>query len=233
MRHLLCTILLLLTSSITLIAQTVGNIAYHGADPFVFESRNIIAGVGLSGCGTLAADRTCTFDATELHALTFGDGTTSASWAWTFNLNTGTDPVITFSDGVINVTTGNLQVGGSNVLTGAASAEFVCPALASWEEVTIASGAITLDAASGTLECYTVDTESDASSDSLTAINCTAGAKFVLAPNDSARTVVVTEGAGVQMAFSTFDMDHATDRYAGECSATNTITEWFRTSNGE
>ena len=48
-------------------------------------------------------------------ALTFGGGA-SASFAWDFDVS-GTDTQITFGNGVINVSTGTLQVGGTAVLT--------------------------------------------------------------------------------------------------------------------
>ena len=41
-----------------------------------------------------------------------------AGFTWTFNASAGTDSVFTFGNGIVNLTTGALQVGGSAVLTG-------------------------------------------------------------------------------------------------------------------
>ncbi len=78
--------------------------------------QTITRGTGIGG-SSATNDHSFTVDATELHALTWGDGTTSASWTWTYNLNAGTDPVITFNNGVVNVSTGALQEAGNDVFT--------------------------------------------------------------------------------------------------------------------
>ena len=41
-----------------------------------------------------------------------------AGFTWTFNASVGVDSVFTFGDGIVNLTTGALQIGGSAVLTG-------------------------------------------------------------------------------------------------------------------
>lgn len=78
------------------------------------SSITLTAGVGLSGGGDLSANRTFTFDATELGALTWGTGL-AASFIWSFDLS-GTDTAITFSSGAVNVSTGTLQQGGTAVV---------------------------------------------------------------------------------------------------------------------
>lgn len=76
----------------------------------------ISAGAGTSGGGSLAANRTITWDpSTFVNALTFWDGS-QASRTLTIDLS-GTDPVFTFTSGVVNISTGALQVGGVAVIT--------------------------------------------------------------------------------------------------------------------
>ncbi len=83
----------------------------------VLESRSLTGGVGIATIGDLSADRTVTFASTELGTLVWSDDSL-ASFTWTYAITgAATDPVITFSDGVINVSTGALQEGGSPVLT--------------------------------------------------------------------------------------------------------------------
>lgn len=72
-------------------------------------SIDVTNGDGASGNPTVA------FDSTETEATTWGAGG-NASNIWTFNLS-GTDPVVTFSSGAVNVSTGTLQQGGVDVLT--------------------------------------------------------------------------------------------------------------------
>ena len=80
-------------------------------------AKDLVAGVGLSGGSDNVlvgadGDITLTFDATELTDLTWSAGTT---FDWNFNVSAGTDPVIQFRDGAINVSAGTLQVGGNAV----------------------------------------------------------------------------------------------------------------------
>lgn len=56
------------------------------------------------------------FDATAQDALTWSDGA-NATNAWTFDISGTTDPVITFGDGYVNVSTGELREGGNAVVT--------------------------------------------------------------------------------------------------------------------
>lgn len=81
----------------------------------VLQTRTLTGGAGIAAIGDLSADRTITFDATELTGLTWSAGG-SASFTWTYNVSVGTDPVITFGDGVVNVSTGTLQQGGTAVV---------------------------------------------------------------------------------------------------------------------
>lgn len=81
----------------------------------VRTSRALIGGPGIATIGDLSNDRTIQFDASELHNLTWGDGTQS-SFAHTFSTNGAQDPQITFSNNLINFTVGNVQIGGIDVV---------------------------------------------------------------------------------------------------------------------
>ena len=81
----------------------------------VLETRALTGGVGIAALGDLSSDRTVTFDATELDALTWDAGDV-ANFSWTYSLSGATDPVINFADGVINATTGVWQVGGVDLV---------------------------------------------------------------------------------------------------------------------
>lgn len=78
------------------------------------NTQTITRGVGIGGTSA-TNDHSFTFDATELGDLTWGTGA-AASQTWTFN-NSGTDPVVVFGNGIVNVSTGNLQEGGNDVFT--------------------------------------------------------------------------------------------------------------------
>lgn len=81
-------------------------------------ARVITAGTATSvtnGDGS-AGNPTVNFDPTGLTGnRTWANGS-NASLTWTWDLS-GTDPVLTIGSGVLNVTTGSLQVGGVDVLT--------------------------------------------------------------------------------------------------------------------
>ena len=80
-------------------------------------SRSIAEGAAIdvtNGTGA-AGNPTVAFDSTEVEAVTWFGGS-NASNVWSFNLS-GTDTAITFSSGVINVSTGTLQQGGVDVVT--------------------------------------------------------------------------------------------------------------------
>ncbi|KKK59965.1 hypothetical protein LCGC14_3029090, partial [marine sediment metagenome] len=71
-------------------------------------------GTGIDGTATgEGSTYTPTFDATELNNLTWGDGTSSViGWAW--NIQTGTDPTITFANDFMQVNnTFRIQVGNN------------------------------------------------------------------------------------------------------------------------
>ncbi len=78
----------------------------------VFESRTLTGGVGIAVIGDLSANRTITFDATEISSLTWGTGSFTTM---TFNAG-ASDPVLTASSGVLNLSTGALQEGGNQVI---------------------------------------------------------------------------------------------------------------------
>ena len=80
-------------------------------------SRSIAEGAAIdvtNGTGA-AGNPTVAFDSTEVEAVTWFGGA-NASNIWSFNLS-GTDTAITFSSGVINVSTGTLQQGGVDVVS--------------------------------------------------------------------------------------------------------------------
>lgn len=78
------------------------------------NTQTITRGTGIGGSsGT--DDHAFTFASTELAGLTWGDGS-QASHVWDFNLSAG-DPQLTFGNGVFNLTSGALQVGGVAVPT--------------------------------------------------------------------------------------------------------------------
>ena len=80
---------------------------------------NLIGGAGIDytlNTGVSPDTATAAIDTTEMHDQTFGDDTDPVI-GWTFNQNTGTDPVIQFDGGTVNVSTGTLQQGGVNVVT--------------------------------------------------------------------------------------------------------------------
>lgn len=92
-------------------------------------------------------------------------------------------------------------------------------------ELTISAGVIVI--ASNT--CYRVDTEADAASDDLTSITCAQGRRFVLVPEDTTRTVVLTPATGI---LSNFSLNHIDDVFEAFCPAANTVREIARNNGG-
>lgn len=128
---------------------TAGQVWAHGAPSSnistgswvtpVLTSFTLTGGTGIAAIGDLSANRTITFDATELGTLSWSAGG-SASFDWTFNVS-GTSAVIRFGNGVVNVLTGTLQQAGDNVVTAAASQSLsnktlVTPTIASFVNAT-------------------------------------------------------------------------------------------------
>lgn len=99
------------------------------------------------------------------------------------------------------------------------------------EALTIATGAVTFTGAANTITCHTIETESAAATDDLTSVTCTAGSWHLISPINAARTVVVVDGAGVQVQ-ADFSMDNTEDRMLLACDAANTVTEISRANNG-
>lgn len=59
---------------------------------------------------------TVSIDITEMTgAMSFNDGTTDATQTWTWNMNAGTDPIVTFGNSAFNVSAGELQQAGNAV----------------------------------------------------------------------------------------------------------------------
>lgn len=90
-------------------------------------------------------------------------------------------------------------------------------------ELTVATGAITVTAGGG---CFDVDTESDAASDDLTTINCTAGNSFILKAESDARTVVLKATSFAVFGGVDQSLDQDGDYALGLCVATNTPIIW-------
>lgn len=85
-------------------------------DGKVPTSRTLTAGVGLSGGGDLSANRTFDLDLAELvNNQTLWDSA-NATRTLTAGLSGATDPVITFGDSSVDVTTGTLKQGGTAVV---------------------------------------------------------------------------------------------------------------------
>lgn len=91
--------------------------AQRGGVDLVDANRLVSTGAGLSGGGSLAADRTLTLNpGSFVNSVTWWDGSQS-SRTWTFSLSGATDPTWTISDGVMNLSAGTLQQGGVAVVT--------------------------------------------------------------------------------------------------------------------
>jgi hypothetical protein len=83
----------------------------------VGTGRLLTGGAGIGTIGDLSADRTITWDpSTFVNSVSLWDAS-QASRTLTANLSGATDPVMTFGDNSIDVTTGSLKVSGTAVLT--------------------------------------------------------------------------------------------------------------------
>ena len=77
----------------------------------------LTAGKGLSGGGTIAASRSFALDLTEMTGnIVWDDGSTDASITWTYALSGATDPVWTIGNNSMDLTTGALKQGGTQVM---------------------------------------------------------------------------------------------------------------------
>jgi hypothetical protein len=101
----------------------VGGAHHDGFSDFVANEHidhsgvTLTAGKGLSGGGTIAANRTFTVDLTEMTGnVTWDDGSTDASITWTYALSGANDPVWTIGSNSMDLTTGALKQGGTQVL---------------------------------------------------------------------------------------------------------------------
>lgn len=165
-------------------------------------------------------------DAASAHLLlsdvstgTFGSG---AGFNWTFDASAGVDSIISFGNGTVNVSTGTLQQGGVPVSL-VDGIDCSSPATLTLD----AAGAITTSGSA----CYFLDTFSAASTDDLETVNCSAGERFIFAPLDDARTVVVKAGVGINI-LSDFSLDNVNDSMVMWCKASNTLAELSRNSGG-
>lgn len=86
-----------------------------GSTSVVGTGRLLTGGVGIAALGDLSADRTVTFDATELGTLVWGAGT-DASVTHTYSLSGATDPVWTIGNNSMDLSTGVLKQGGTGVV---------------------------------------------------------------------------------------------------------------------
>jgi len=268
--------------------------------PVVLESRTITGGIGIAAMGDLSANRTVTFDATELDALTWDAGTI-ANFSWTYSLSGASDPVINFADAVVNLTTGAWQQGGTPVvlesrtltggngivaigdlstnrtitvqeldeadgtgviaadgglefggagsdelalLQGCADTEILkwdntatdweCQPdvgasqidLATQEELTIATGAVTSVCAADNICAVDIATEGGAGTDDLDTFNCTLGSLTYLRANVTTNTVVLKAHSGPD-----FSLD-STEDYAVYICDTANLPELVSRANG-
>lgn len=69
---------------------------------------------------------TISFDPTELSDATWGDAS-QATIDWTFNASTGTDPILSFGNGVVNISNSQLQEQGTRVVTQARTISTTSP----------------------------------------------------------------------------------------------------------
>ena len=75
------------------------------------------AGKGLSGGGDISTTRTFALDLTEVTGnVTWDDGSPDASITWTYALSGANDPVWTIGNNSMDLTTGALKQGGTQVL---------------------------------------------------------------------------------------------------------------------
>lgn len=72
---------------------------------------------GLGGTNLTCSSQNCNVDDAFLINSGSDIAGSGSGFTWTFNASAGTDSVMTFGDGTIDVTTGALKVGGSAVLT--------------------------------------------------------------------------------------------------------------------
>lgn len=93
-----------------------GKVSYAGDSDTSATNELPIAGYGIDISGSPAS--TVDFDPTEIIGNNTWAAGAEATLAWTWDVSTGTDPVITFGNNYINVSTGALQVGGNAVVTG-------------------------------------------------------------------------------------------------------------------
>ena len=95
-------------NAVALTTDTTGNYVLTLAEGLAID---------VTGADAEGATKTVVFDPTELTgSRTFGDASTDTI-VWTWDRLSATDPAITFGGGNVNITTGNLQVSGTNVLT--------------------------------------------------------------------------------------------------------------------
>jgi len=101
-------------------------------------------------------------------------------------------------------------------------------------EKTIATGVIDAGLAFIPFRRHTVDTQSDDASDDLTTISGGhVGELLIISANNTARTVVVKDSAGIILAGGTdFSLDNTEDVLLLLCTATDVWTEISRSGNG-
>ena len=141
--------------STTLSAGTINATTYAitsdgGADDIILpEADTTNAGLlGADKWDEIVANSLHSADNTQAHSDYFlnsgsdiaGGGT---GFTWGFNASAGSDPVMTFGDGVINITTGALQVGGAAVQTGADLVDDAVASCANVNACTLTADAIT------------------------------------------------------------------------------------------
>jgi hypothetical protein len=173
----------------------------------------LTAGVGLSGGGDLSVNRTFTLDLSELAANQTLWDSASATRTLTAGLSGATDPVITFSDSLVDITTGTLKQGGTAVsLSGHAhaAADITSGTLAIAQGGTNlasgTSGGILYYSASGTLASSALLATSTVILGGGAGAAPTTGAGYTIVTAGSAGVGAVNQGTATSLARS--DHDH-------------------------
>ncbi len=111
------TIIPIAAQQITIVGLTAGRTyTLPDADSTLGDLTSVVAGTGIAVASGTGPDPTVSWSpSTQVASFTMFDGS-QASRTETINLS-GVDPVITYSSGIMNLSTGTLQQGGVDVLT--------------------------------------------------------------------------------------------------------------------
>jgi fibronectin-binding autotransporter adhesin len=99
-------------------ATTLGYVTWQ-TEASLDAERVLTESTGIDLSTAIANQLRVSVNTTEIGTTTWGSG--GASYLWTYNVSGTTDPVITVSDGVFNVSAGTLQQAGTKVALGIAT----------------------------------------------------------------------------------------------------------------